>query len=301
MKKPIYWILIAIFGIIFIVSGFIVGRYLLESRNSKQLQQELIDMRPTNSTISIPGSTSTQSTSSGTPSSSSQTTESSSTTPPEPVILEDLQAAYERNNHLIGWIYIPGTENKSQNFAGINYPVLQSPNESGWHNFYLNHDFDRNLTGDGKEDMGHGWIYVRESCDVFAPCDNIVIYGHNMADGTMFGQLVNYRFQDYYEAHKYIYFDTLYERRAYEIVAVFTTSGETGVGYTYHSRNNFTDEADFNEFMYSIKGGAPNVYIYYNIDATAQYGDQLITLSTCWTGVFEEGRMVIVAKCVATE
>ena len=299
-SRFIFWILIVIFGVIFLASAFIVGKYLLESKNNKQMQQDLIDMRPTTGLPTLPtGSTgSTGPTHSTNPSVPSDPTDPSTTPPPtteplptEPQILEDLLQAYERNNHLVGWIYIPGTENASQGFSGINYPVLQTPNVPEWHNYYLYRNFDG-------EDDKHGWIYVREACDVFAPCDNIVIYGHNMADGTMFGQVVNYRFRDYYEEHKYIYFDTLYERHIYEIVAVFLTSGTTGVGYSYHSKNNFDDAEDFNAFMDAIKGGDSRVKLYYHIDNTAEYGDKLITLSTCWKEI-EDGRLVVVAKQIA--
>lgn len=288
MKRPLYWILIATFGVIFLVSGFIVGRYLLESRGSQQMQDDLISMKTT-------GSTQSTSTTTGTTQSTSTTTGTTdttgTTTPPpstEPQILEEYRSLYERNPHMVGWIYIPGTENNNQGSNGVNYPVLQTPNKAEWHNYYLYRNFDG-------EDDNHGWIYVREACDVFAPCDNVVIYGHNMADGTMFGQVVNYRFQSYYEEHKYIHFDTLYEHHTYEIIAVFLTSGTTGVGYTYHSRNNFADEEDFNEFINAIKGGVPNVQVYYHIPTTAEYGDKLITLSTCWREI-DNGRLVVVAK-----
>ena len=119
---------------------------------------------------------------------------------------------------------------------------------------------------------------------------------HNMADGTMFGQVVNYRNQSYYQNHKYIYFDTLYEHQLYEIIAVFHTSG-AGDGYPYHTKNNFRNEAEFNEFMNAIKGGDSRVKLFYNIETTAQYGDRLITLSTCWDAYpYPDGRLVVVAK-----
>ena len=304
MKKPLYWSLIAVFGIIFLISGFIVVRYLVNSYENKQLQQELIDMHNTSGISRPTGTTEAPTTNSAGTTGPTGTTEPSTTDtapsmpttvptipePTEPQILEELQALYEQNPHLVGWIYIPGSENPNQNNHGVNYPVLQTPNEPGWHNYYLY----RNFEGEYIEN-GHGSIYIREACDVFKPCDNIVIYGHNMADGTMFGQVVNYRYKSYYEAHKYIYFDTLYERHTYEIIAVFLTSGTSGVGYTYHSRNNFSSVEDFNEFIRSIKGGDPRVHTYYDIDATAEYGDKLITLSTCWKAI-ENGRMVVVAK-----
>ena len=265
MKKPIYWILISVFSLIFVVSGIIVARYFIESHESKELQGSLIDLKTTSSTL--PSSSSTQSTSPSTQptGSTGETTKPSMPTtaptipqPTEPQILEEYQTLYEMNNHMVGWIYIPGSENPNQNNHGVNYPVLQTPNEPAWHNYYLYRNFEG-------EDDNHGWIYIREACDVFKPSDNVVIYGHNMADGTMFGQVVNYRHKSYYEEHKYIQFDTLYERHTYEIIAVFLTSGTSGVGYTYHSRNNFNSEEDFNEFINAIKGGDPRVKVYYDV------------------------------------
>lgn len=303
MKKPLYWTLIAVFSIIFLISGFIVVRYLVESHENKQMQDELINMhntsgisRPTGTTgtTGATGATGTTATTGTTGSSSTAPSVTDPTTEPaptEPQILPELLELYQQNPHLVGWIYIPGSENPNQNGNGVDYPVLQTPNEVQWQNYYLYRDFYGN-------DDKHGSVYVRESCDVFKPSDNIVIYGHNMADGTMFGQVVNYRFQSYYEDHKYIYFDTLYERHTYEIIAVFLTSGTTGVGYTYHSRNNFTSAEDFNEFINAIKGGDSRVKLYYHIDATAEYGDKLITLSTCWREI-DNGRLVVVAKRIS--
>ena len=300
MKKPLYWTLIAIFGVIFLVCAGIVGNYLWDSLQNRQLQQDLI---PSTSARPIPTGTS-GSTHTTLPTNPTDTTNSTTqppttepTQPTVPQILAEYLSSYERNDHMVGWIHIPGTENSAQGFPGINYPVVQAPNESAWHNFYLNHDFDRNSTADGRGD-GHGWIYVREACNVFEPSDNVVLYGHNMADGTMFGQVVNYRFEDYYLAHKYIHFDTLYERHTYEVIAVFLTSGTTGVGYTYHSVNNFRSAEEFNRFIADIKGAASNVYTYYDIPTTAVYGDKLLTLSTCWKAI-DNGRLVVVAKRIS--
>ena len=307
---PVFWALILIFAAIFVVCGYTVAKYYLESHDSKQLQEDLEDIYSTTSRIPLPtdptGSTGTTGNTNpigptgstgttgipGTTGTTGTTAPSrptfGTTSPADRVMLEDMMALYARNNHLVGWIYIPGTESPYQNFSGINYPVLQTPNNATWRDYYLDHNFD------GEED-DHGWIYVREACDVFAPCDNIVIYGHNMADGTMFGQVVNYRNQSYYQNHKYIYFDTLYEHQLYEVVAVFQTSG-AGDGYPYHIKNNFKNEADFNEFISAIKGGDYRVTVNYNIDTPVQYGDRLITLSTCWHNNYPDGRLVVVAK-----
>lgn len=301
MKKPLYWTLITIFSAVFLVCAILVGKYGWDAYRSRQMQDDLNDIR-NQATATAPSTSTDSSGSTGTTNTThsfdlTDPTGSVITFPPTmpsttvPQILPELKELYEMNNHLVGWITIEGTANKSQGFDGISYPVLQTPNETEWHNYYLYRDFYG-------RDSKHGSLYVRELCDVFAPSDNIVIYGHNMADGTMFGQVVNYRFESYYLDHKYIQFDTLYERHTYEIIAVFLTSGTSGVGYTYHSVNNFRSEADFNRFISDIKGGSPLVYTYYSVPTTAQYGDKLITLSTCWNQI-DNGRLVVVAKRIS--
>ena len=308
-RSPLYWILLTFFGVVFLVCAVWVGKYLLEGYNNRNMQEDLQNMkgptssictdpttRPSGTTVPTDPTQSTGGTMDPTESTGSQVilpTEESTVTPTAPTqppqILEEYQELHALNNHMVGWIYIPGTANAYQGFSGIDYPVLQTPNTTQWQNYYLYRDFYGN-------DSDHGWLFIREACDVNKPCDNIVIYGHNMADGTMFGQVVNYRNKSYYEEHKYIVFDTLYEHHTYEIIAVFTTSGKTGVGYPYHSQNDFATEEAFDAFIATIKGGASNVYTYYNIEATATYGDKLITLSTCWTQIYPDGRLVVVAK-----
>ena len=81
--------------------------------------------------------------------------------------LPQYQALYAQNSDLAGWIQIDGT--------GINYPVMQSKHDP---DFYLKHNFE-------KADSPHGCPYVQANCDLQTPSDNILVYGHNMKDGTM--------------------------------------------------------------------------------------------------------------------
>ena len=106
----------------------------------------------------------------------------------------------------------------------------------------------------------------------------------------MFGQLENYMDKSFFPDHRYIYFDTLTEIHTYEIIAVFKTSGTTGKGFAYHTFVDAENEEDFNEYVSTCKELS-----LYKIDATAQYGDKLITLSTCEYSQ-ANGRLVIVAK-----
>ena len=120
----------------------------------------------------------------------------------EPTILAKYEALYQANNDLVGWLSIEGME--------IDYPVMRSEDDE----FYLHHNFK------GEEDK-YGCLYVRNRADVDTPGTNFLIYGHNMKDGSMFGDLDLYRKKSFYQEHAVIQFDTLYEERSYEIVAVF--------------------------------------------------------------------------------
>lgn len=128
--------------------------------------------------------------------------------------------------------------------------------------------------------------------DVNTPGDCFIIYGHNMKDGTMFGDLDEYRSEAYYREHSALQFDSLYEEREYEIMAVFLShvykEGEEGFRY-YDFYTAETEEA-FQEFYENVMGNA-----LYDTGVTAAYGDTFLMLSTCAYHE-EDGRLVVVAK-----
>ena len=219
-------------------------------------------------------------------------TEASVPTEPEGIqedkILEKYLPYYQQNQDLVGWIRLPGTK--------IDYPVLQTGLDNP--NYYIDKDFDR-------QPNVAGAIYIREGCDIFEPSDNVVIYGHNMKNETMFGSLYRYRKQSHWEKNQYIYFDSLYEEHTYQIFAVFAISADLG-NYPYHAMNDFFTAEEFDAFI-GIVTNAPDadpaitqtITYYYNTGITPQYGDQLIKLSTCTKTVGENGRLVLVAYRVS--
>jgi len=191
--------------------------------------------------------------------------------PTESSILPEYAALYEENPDLVGWMTIDGTP--------VNYPVMQSPDRP---DYYLHRNFQR-------EHNSHGCLYVRESCDVFAPADNLTIYGHHMRDGSMFASLESYRKEDFCKEYPTIRFDTLYEHHTYTIFAVFTTLASVGDGFSYHLFEDAADETEFNDFVSACK----NLSLY-NTGITPRYGDKLICLSTCeYTRT--NGRLVVAA------
>lgn len=191
--------------------------------------------------------------------------------------LPDYQALYLQNNDMVGWIKIEDTK--------INYPVLQSKDNP---NFYLKHGFDKAYTD-------YGCPYVQENCDVDIPSDNLIIYGHNMKDSSMFSVLMKYTDKSFWESHKTISFDTLTEKCDYEIIAAFKTVVYTDSpeSFKYYQFVNADTADEFNAYITKCKELA-----LYDTGVTAEYGDKLITLSTCEYSR-NNGRMVVVAKKMA--
>lgn len=191
--------------------------------------------------------------------------------------LSDYQDLYLQNNDMVGWIKIEDTK--------INYPVMQSKDNP---NFYLKHGFDKVYTD-------YGCPYVQENCDVDIPSDNLIIYGHNMKDSSMLSGLMKYTDKSFWETHKTIRFDTLTEKCDYEIIAAFKTVVYTDSpeSFKYYQFINADTGDEFNAYITKCKELA-----LYDTGVTAEYGDKLITLSTCEYSR-NNGRMVVVAKKIA--
>lgn len=193
----------------------------------------------------------------------------------EPEIMEKFKSLYAENNDLTGWLFIPGTV--------IDYPVMQNEDQE----YYLHHNFY------GEEDR-YGCLFVKDFADVDTPNTNFVIYGHNMKDGSMFGELDEYKEQSFFRDHPLIYFDTLYEERTYEIMAVFLSQ-------VYENEENAFKyyefyQADTEEEFFSFYESVMDLSLY-ETGVTAEFGDTFLTLSTCAYHV-DDGRLVVVAKRV---
>lgn len=176
-------------------------------------------------------------------------------------VLPRYRSLYEQNPDLIGWLRIDGT--------GIDLPVVQTP---GNNEYYLRRGFDR-LYATG------GTLFMDEHCsiDLDAPTANWLIYGHNMADGSMFGQLTRYRSEDFYKAHTTFTFNTIYETAAWQVVAALdTTLGADELPYY-----TFFDADTKLEWQQRVD--AITALSLYDTGVTPAYGQQLLVLSTCGT------------------
>lgn len=190
-----------------------------------------------------------------------------------PDILPEYKALYAENPDTIGWLRIDGT--------GIDNVVMYAPDEI---DKYLHTDFY------GKYSY-RGCLFVDEYCDILSS-DNLIIYGHNMKDYSMFGSLMYYVSEDFYRQHKLISFDTIYEKQTYEIVAAIKTElvPEGSDGFKYYEYTGSGDEASFSEYVKFIEENK-----LYDTDAELSPGDKILTLSTC-AYHSEDGRFIVVAR-----
>lgn len=190
-----------------------------------------------------------------------------------PDILPEYKALYAENPDTIGWLRIDGT--------GIDNVVMYAPDEI---DKYLHTDFY------GKYSY-RGCLFVDEYCDILSS-DNLIIYGHNMKDYSMFGSLMYYVSEDFYRQHKLIRFDTIYEKQTYEIVAAIKTElvPEGSDGFKYYEYTGSGDEASFSEYVKFIEENK-----LYDTDAELSPGDKILTLSTC-AYHSEDGRFIVVAR-----
>lgn len=183
-----------------------------------------------------------------------------------------LRRLHEQNNDCVAWISIEGTV--------INYPVMYRP---GQKDYYLHRDFYGN-------DLYAGSLYIAEICH--KESDNLIIYGHNMNNGTMFGELDRYEKEAFYQAHRYICLETLNETRFYEIICVSKTPVYTANDFQYYGFADADSAEDFNEYLAQCQKRS-----LYDTGLTAEYGDHLLTLSTCEYSQ-KNGRLLVVAKQV---
>lgn len=194
---------------------------------------------------------------------------------------------YHMNSDTIGWLAIDDTN--------VDYVVMQTPEDE---QYYLDRDFQKNYSAYGSlimdtdSQVGSG-TKVNDYADGSIPCTNLIIHGHNMKNGSMFGNLDLYRQQSYEKNHSIIKFSSLYEEREYEIVAVFLSQvflkTQTDV-FKYYQFFQANNEKQFNDFYSNIKEMS-----LYDTGVEASFGDEFITLSVCAYHV-ENGRLVVVAK-----
>ena len=179
------------------------------------------------------------------------------------------------NPDCFGYIEIPDTR--------ISLPVMFTPKNI---EYYLY----RNFSG-SYETRGTPFLDKQTK---LGESQNYIIYAHNMHDGSAFGTLPEYMHEDYYNEHKYIYFNTAISEGVYEIFAVCKTQiySISSGHFRYHTYGGVLTKDEFELYVKEIKKMSR-----YKSDLEVVWGDELITLSTCYHDQpNDDGRLIIVAK-----
>ncbi|MCL2748146.1 MAG: class B sortase [Oscillospiraceae bacterium] len=197
-----------------------------------------------------------------------------------PVMRVDLQALREINGNVIGYVYIEGTK--------IDYPVVQAQDNT----YYLHHSFM-------KKASAYGCVFLDSDAAITAGTytQNLVLYGHRMKNGEMFGTLPLFLDLYYYRDHPLIWFNDAYRENVWKIFSVYIINTraehDSGDAFDYTQRDFPDDEA----FMGFIKETKRRSVL--NVPVDIAPGDHLLTLSTCDYS-FPDARLVVVAKEVMT-
>jgi sortase B len=181
----------------------------------------------------------------------------------------DFQALLAENADCIGWLSIPGTD--------ISYPVVQGTDNE----YYLHHDFYKNVASCGT-------LFLDYRNDLSRQQEHLIIYGHQMKDGSMFKQLNSYKEESFYQEHQSI---TLYleeQKYQYEVAAIYVTSvAKSGDYYNYLHKETRNKQKEY------LQGMA--AYQLYDTGVTVHETDELLSLSTCEYSS-TNGRLIVLAR-----
>lgn len=213
------------------------------------------------------------------------------TAPPPLVLLDSMKSFVDENPDTAGWIKVGGTY--------IDNVVVQTENNSDY--------LDRNFYGQKAQP---GTVFADYRCNVNDYDDNqsknIILYGHNQRDGTMFGTLSYYKVKpssgstkgfDFYVNHPTFEFSNLYEEYTYKIIAAFVIEVEPqhtrdGIIFDYHNYINFGKKRTFDSFRDNILE-----HTAINTGVDFDENDKFLTLSTC-SNEFEPSRFVVIGRRV---
>ena len=218
-------------------------------------------------------------------------------------LLPTAELLLQKNPEVVGWIKIPTQDPNVK--SPIDYPVLQHvpkkdengvelPGEGG-NEYYL----DKNMylqyekAGSIFLDYRNYFDYVVDGQRMFPNSQNLIIYGHNMHDYSMFGSLKHYiNDAAYYDAHPIVELNSNYRKYKYKIfgMIIVDVDDTTETAFDYWNKLNFDDEEDFYNYVNEVKRRTVRL-----TDVDVTYGDQILTLSTC-NSTFSQGRLVVFAR-----
>ncbi len=187
-----------------------------------------------------------------------------------------IQAMLEENGDFKAWLTVPGTE--------IDNPVYQAKDNQ----FYLTHNQKKQKAAGGALFFGAENVITEDQTD-----KNLLIYGHKMKNGTMFGTLERLRELPFYQEHPTFTLSTLYHTGTYKIYAVFLLNAEKADddGHIYNiARKSFFNIDDFDSW---VAEATERSLLHTGVDV--QMTDNIITLVTCAYD-FNNARLVVMAR-----
>lgn len=266
MSQKVRRLLLVVFIAVFLVSGGLLARDLIRSSRERKVNDALAEQvhearRKVQTEQNLPAI-------------------SQSEEPVSPYaesgLLRQYDPLWQQNNDLAGWLWIEGTQ--------IDYPVMYTPEQT---EKYLRRDFYGNWA------LG-GCLFIGEGAGPDAA--HVIVFGHHMKDGAMFGDLDEYQSEEYAKEHPIIHLDTLTEEREYEVIAAFKSRvyevGEKGV-FRYYQYADLSDPDQFETYLSQVKAAA-----LYDTGVEASFGDRILVLSTCSYHT-KNGRFAVVARQVS--
>ena len=257
MKKEILVVISVALVVVIVGCGLWLGWYALDSHHQKQafagLSQEFVLEEQEAKEQ---------------PSSTAPTKETSTVTlavsDPNIPSRHDLAALQAENSDCVGWLTIPDT--------GIDYPIMHTPEEP---EHYLRRDFYGNHASGGT-------LFLDGRNTAQAEGQNLIVYGHNMLDGSMFKPIVQYLEPNFRQTHQDIYLELGNTQYRYQVLAVLETTVESSV-YRYTDLSDPAAESDFRSALFQAV----------NLDVI-HHTEGYLTLSTCgdWGG---DTRVLVVA------
>ena len=269
-KKSPWWykLGILVFGAVFCVSAFMAGRDYLEAKKEAEAFDSLSKLAAEYAADEVPANLAGAADEMD-PEKAAQWAE----------LLKEAAgyaALKNENSDYVGWLKIPDTR--------IDYPVVDREDDP---EYYLHRAFN------GSKSFG-GTPFLGEASGVDTKC--LIIYGHNMKNGSMFGTLDYYKKADYWKEHPIIRFYVDGEPRTYEIFAAVETKVlyEDESGFEYYRYDGDISEEEYGELVNWLRGHSD-----YDTGIVPEYEEQILMLSTCSYHT-KNGRFVVAARRIAS-
>lgn len=264
MKKEILIVLSVVLVVVIVGCGLWLGYYAVDSQHQKQTYETLAKdflLEEPESSLSL-----AEDDSSGESSTAGGTVVTLTTAPPR----HDLAALQAENSDCVGWLTIPDT--------GIDYPIMHTPDEPEQ---YLRRDFHGNHASGGT-------TFLDGRNEAQAKGQNLIVYGHNMLDGTMFKPVLQYFTPNFQVTHEDIYLELNGAQYHYQVLAALETNTRSPV-YAYTDLSDSTEVEDFRAMLLEETG----------LEAIPQ-AEGYLTLSTC-NNQGGNSRVLVVAVLVGKQ